>query len=676
MHFKTPVAKATLVTLATLFLFYGTSEGNIDEVAEAGARALLERYQSEAAKLYNKVSLMSWAYVTNITEHNKEAKAEASLEASKFQGEMYEQSSRYRAISDTLSPETQRMLRLAFPAKLEEEDQKNLTQLGSIMSEIYSTGTVCLHNDQESEECLNLEPDLTKLLATSRNYTLLAHIWESWRTNVARKIRPHYLQYVELKNKGAQLNGRNDYGEQLRMKYETETFEDDILELYKELDPLYRLVHAYVRKKLYNLYCSSEADILNNGCTSVGKWKMDQYRRADLPRYGTISKRGPLPGCILGDMWGRFWTNLYPEIVPYPDQPDIDVTQAMIDQNYNVTHMFRMANEFFTSMGMKPVVDSFWSKSMLERPEGRQVECHATAWDFYDGLDFRIRMCSTVNFEDFETIHHELGHIQYFMQYAHLPLIYRDGANDGFHEAVGELMAMSMSTPTHLAEIGLLKESPNSTETDINFLLRTALKTITTLPFHLVNDLWRWRAFRGDYKDGTWNKHYWDLKEEYLGVIAPVPRTKDDLDAPSIFHIVNDYDMIRYFTRTVLLFQFYEKLCEVAGHRGPLHKCDFYGSKEAGEILSKMLSLGASKPWWEVLEVMTGEKRMSARALLDYFKPLEEWLKEDNRKSGDGIGWGDSWRSLDDISAASSTDSSVLNLCVAITLFYSLSLLH
>lgn len=592
----------------------------VNRAAEAKVRDLLDTYHARAQVLYNIHTRKAWAYSTNITDHNSKEAADAQLEVTRYQTQMYEEAQKYRGAQ--LSPEISRLLRMAFAAQLEEEDAKALTQISSNMSSIYGRGTVCL-GPQEGEQCENLEPGLTRVLATSRNYTELSYVWESWRTRVSRKIRPFYLQYMSLINKGARLNNYTDAGDQMRKKYETDTFEQDMLALYEELDPLYRLVHAYVRKKLRQVYG-------------------DQV----------IPPRGPLPACVLGDMWGRFWTNLYPELVPYPEQPDIDVTQAMQEGGYNVTHMFKLGEEFFTSMGLKPLPATFWNLSMLERPEGRSVQCHATAWDFYDSKDFRIRMCSEVNFENLETIHHELGHIQYFMQYAHLPLTYRDGANDGFHEAIGELMSMSMSTPKHLAEIGLLKEVPESKELSINFLMRTALKSITTLPFHLVNDLWRWRLFRGEYDLDEANEEFWRLKEQYLGVVAPVPRTKDDLDPVSIFHIATGYDMIRYFTRTVLQFQFFETLCRAANHQGPLHTCDFYGSKEAGDLLAKMLSLGASQPWQDVLQVMTGERRMTARPLLDYFRPLKEWLEEDNARDGDGVGWGDSWRHASGLSGA------------------------
>ncbi|CAL4124873.1 unnamed protein product, partial [Meganyctiphanes norvegica] len=287
-------------------------------------------------------------------------------------------------------------------------------------------------------------------------------------------------------------------------------------------------------------------------------------------------------------------------------------------------------------MGLKKMPPSFYNLSMLEKPsDGREVLCHPTAWDFADGKDFRIKMCTTVTFENLQTIHHELGHIQYFMQYAHLPYMYRNG---GFHEAIGELMSMSMSTPQHLKKVGLMNDAQYTKEDEINFLLKMSLSTVSTLPFHLVNDLWRWRAFRGEYKLEEWNNEYWNLKEKYLGVYAPVERTQDDLDPPSIFHIANDCHRLQ--KKKHFPFKLLEVLCDAAGHIGPLYTCDIYGSTEAGKKLANVLSLGSSVPWQDALEKISGVRKMSTKPLLKYFEPLKEFLRNEVCLNGDVVGWG------------------------------------
>jgi len=303
--------------------------------------------------------------------------------------------------------------------------------------------------------------------------------------------------------------------------------------------------------------------------------------------------------------------------------------------------MYQTGDDFYASMGLLRVPDTFYENSMIRKPtDGREVVCHATAWDMYDQEDFRIRMCTRdYNFEDLNTIHHEMGHTQYQQQYKTMPVDYRDGANDGFHEAIGELMAMAGATPKHLFSIGLMDELVEDEEIDTNFLLSQSLITISTLPFHLVNDLWRWKIFAGEVPVEEWNEEFWRMKEEIVGVEAPWVRDDKDLDPPSLFHICQDYDMIRYFVRTILQFQFNEKLCEISGHVGPIHRCDFSGNTDVGDALADMLKLGASVPWQDALEAFTGEREMSAGPILAYFDPLYTWLKEQNLANGDTPGW-------------------------------------
>jgi hypothetical protein len=415
-----------------------------------------------------------------------------------------------------------------------------------------------------------------------------------------------------MKNKKSVLKNYKDLGDEWRSRYETETFQQDIENLYSELEPLYRELHTYVRRKLYNTYGGDVVDL-----------------------------RGPLPAHLLGDMWGRFWNNLYEMVEPFQGKPAVNPSPAMKTQNYTVLKMFQTGDDFYASMGLKRVPSSFWNLSMLTKPtDGREVLCHATAWDFSDGQDFRIRMCARDgSFEDLNTIHHELGHIQYYQQYKDQPSVYRDGANDGFHEAIGELMAMAGATPKHLYSIGLLEELVEDDELDLNFLMSQALITISTLPFHLTNDMWRWKIFSGNVSKAEWNTEYWKIKEEIVGVKAPVERTQADLDPPALYHVNQDWDMMRYFTRTILQFQFAEALCQISGHKGEFHRCDFSGSKEAGAALAKMLKLGSSKPWPDALESLTGERKLSARPILKFFSPLYKWLKETNIQNGDIVGW-------------------------------------
>jgi len=572
---------------------------------EQEAREFLSYYNDEKLRFLNEETIAFWKYSTNITDPNDLLSQQAAGKLAVFESEANILASRFdvRHFTDDI----RRQFKNVGSKSLSNEEMAEMGELKSKMGAIYAKTKVCT----DTKSCLNLEPGLTKIMADSTNYTERLIVWENWRKEVGRNSKPLYERFIELKNAQSVLNGFDDLGDEWRKRFDTDSFEEDMEEIYKQMEPFYKELHAYVRRKLYDTYGEKYIDL-----------------------------EGPLPAHLLSDMWGRFWNNLYPLLEPYSGKPAVDPTEEMKKQNYTVRKMFETANEFYASMGLEKVPDTFWNLSMLEKPEGRDVICHATAWDFYDRKDFRIRMCTNdFDFQDLNTIHHELGHIQYYQQYKDQPVVYMDGANDGFHEAIGEMMAMVSATPNHLHKIGLIKDLKQDKEVDINFLMTQALITISTLPFHLTNDLWRWKAFSGRIEVEDWNKEFWKMKENIVGVKAPVPRTKADLDPPSLYHINQDWDMMRYFTRTILQFQFAESLCKIAGHEGPLHTCDFSGSKKAGSALKDMLQLGSSKPWQDALESLTGERKMSARPILKYFQPLQEWLVEKNKENGDFVGW-------------------------------------
>ncbi|GFR94014.1 angiotensin-converting enzyme [Elysia marginata] len=338
-------------------------------------------------------------------------------------------------------------------------------------------------------------------------------------------------------------------------------------------------------------------------------------------------------------MWSQSWNNIADLVQPFQNKQLMDVTDEMRRQGYTTKRMFETAEAFFYSLGFDNMTDLFWSKSMLERPEGRDVVCHASAWDMNEPRDFRIKMCTTVNHEDFITIHHEMGHIQYYMQYKDQPLVYRNGANPGFHEAVGDTIALSVQTPKHLKAIGLLNDvNEQDKDTDINFLMLMALDKIAFLPFGYLIDRWRWSVFRSSTSPEKYNENWWDLRCRLQGISPAVTRHSDDFDPAAKYHIVADVPYIRYFVSFVIQFQFYKAACDAAGNTEPLYKCDFYNNKVAGEKLRSMLQLGSSKPWPEAMEKITGQRRMDAGPLLEYFEPLMDYLKKQN---GDDYGWED-----------------------------------
>lgn len=595
-----------------------TAQSLIEEKAES----FLNKFNQEAEDLSYQSSLASWNYNTNITEENAQKMNEAAAKWSAFYEEQSKiaQNFSLQEIQDATIKRQLKALQQSGSSALSPDKNKQLNTILNTMSTIYSTGKVC--NSMNPQECFVLEPGLDEIMATSTDYNRRLWAWEGWRAEVGKQLRPLYEEYVVLKNEMARANNYEDYGDYWRGDYEAEGVEgynynrnqliEDVENTFKEIKPLYEQLHAYVRTKLMDVY----------------------------PSY--ISPTGCLPAHLLGDMWGRFWTNLYPLTTPFLQKPNIDVTDAMVNQSWDAERIFKEAEKFFVSVGLPQMTPGFWTNSMLTEPgDDRKVVCHPTAWDLGHG-DFRIKMCTKVTMDNFLTAHHEMGHIQYDMAYAKQPFLLRNGANEGFHEAVGEIMSLSAATPKHLKSIGLLPSNfQEDNETEINFLLKQALTIVGTLPFTYMLEKWRWMVFQDKIPREQWTKKWWEMKREIVGVVEPLPHDETYCDPASLFHVSNDYSFIRYYTRTIYQFQFQEALCQAAKHDGPLHKCDISNSTEAGQKLLNMLSLGNSGPWTLALENVVGSRNMDVKPLLNYFQPLFVWLKEQNRNST--VGWSTDW---------------------------------
>ncbi|XP_059506424.1 angiotensin-converting enzyme 2 [Stegostoma tigrinum] len=594
---------------------------------EQEAQQFLDRFSKDAEKLVYKSSLASWTYNTNITEENALQMNIASEAWSAFYQNASDEASKF-PIGQIKNKQVKlqlKMLQDKGSGVLPAEEYQQLSKIQNDMVSIYSTGTVCDPN--EPSRCMELEPGLTVLMAESKDYYKRLWAWEGWRVNVGKRMRQLYEEYAALKNKAAKMNGYEDYGDYWRGNYETDDVgvyaysRNDLLKdvdrILEEIMPLYKELHAYVRAKLRDTFGPEH-----------------------------ISSTGCLPAHLLGDMWGRFWGNLYPWSIPYPSQEDIDVTSEMVKQGWNPKKMFQKADLFFQSLDLQPMNDHFWNYSMIEKPtDGRKVVCHPTAWDMGNRVDFRIKMCTKVSMEDFLTIHHEMGHIQYDMEYANLTYLLRDGANEGFHEGVGEIMSLSAATPKYLKSLGLLSDSFTETsEIDINFLLKQALTIVGTLPFTYMMEQWRWEMFRGNIPKDQWMKRFWEMKRKIVGVVEPLLHDETYCDPAALYHVSNDYSFIRYYTRTIYQFQFHEALCKVAGHKGELHKCAITNSNKAGKKLSDMLKLGKSESWTRALEKIANQTRMNSAPLLKYFDPLYTWLKKNNADNHRRVGWDTDWR--------------------------------
>jgi len=494
---------------------------------------------------------------------------------------------------------------LVLPAPSTPGAAAELNEIATKLQSMYGKGRASLNGREITGD------EAEEKMGTLRNPEQLKEVWTSWHNNVGRPMRADYTRMVEIANDGAKELGFSDVGAMWRSNYDMTPQEFSAMydRLWAETKPLYDQLHCYTRARLNQKYGDSVQ-----------------------PHQGAIRAD------LLGNMWAQEWGNIY-DIVAPKGAGDIgfDVTDLLVAKKITPTEMVRIGERFYTSLGLAPLPASFWQRSQIVRPEGREVVCHASAWDVDNKDDLRIKMCTRVNSDDFVTIHHELGHNYYQRAYKDQPYLYLNGANDGFHEAIGDFIALSV-TPEYLVQIGLLdRRKVPSADKDIGLLLRQAMDKVAFLPFGLLVDKWRWGVFDGSTPPGEYNQDWVGLKQQYQGIIPPVARTEADFDPGAKFHIPGNTPYARYFLARILQFQFYKAACDMAGWKGPLHRCSFYGNKAVGERLNRMMAMGASRPWPEALEVFTGTREMSARPMLEYFAPLQAWLAEQNK--GRQCGW-------------------------------------
>jgi peptidyl-dipeptidase A len=560
-------------------------------------------------------SSADWVRKTHITDDTEFLAAELNADALATLAALTRQSLRYDPARSS-SPEVARQLKLlrnpsvlagGLPviAPADAARQAELAALSARLDSLYGTGRWCGADGKAT--CRELG-ELEDVMAASRSWDQLLDAWSGWHT-ISRPMRPLYARLVELANEGARGVGWKDTGDLWRAGYDMPAadFEADTERLWGEVKPFYDQLHCYVRAELQK-----------------------KYGKARVP------DRQPIPAHLLGNMWAQHWDNLYPDLEPFKGQPSQDVTGALVAQRWDATRMVKLGEAFFTSLGFEPLPASFWTRSQLQKPRDREVVCHASAEDVTYSSDLRIKMCIKPNEEDLITIHHELGHNYYQRAYAHLPVLFRGGANDGFHEAIGDAIALSI-TPGYLKQVGLLAEQPRDDQGLINVQLKRALAKVAFLPFGKLIDQWRWDVFSGKTPPAKYNEAWWALRARYQGVAPPVARSEADFDAGAKYHIPANVSYTRYFLAHLYQFQFHKALCEAAGWKGPLHQCSIYGSKAAGRKLNDMMALGMSRPWPEAYEVLTGRRKPDAAALLEYFAPLRGWLEKQN--AGRACGW-------------------------------------
>ncbi len=576
--------------------------GATDETAEE----FVARINAEYAELYQEGGEAGWVYSTYITQDTAAIQARAGQRFAEWQSNAVKESLKYDG--QDLAPETRRALELLklsteAPAPNDADKRKELSEISTKLQGMYGAGEYC----DDAGNCRGGQ-ELEEFMTESRDYDALLDAWAGWRT-VSAPMRDDYQRFVELANEGASELGYSDLGDMWRAAYDMTPaeFEADSARLWEEVKPLYDELHCHVRAKLGEHY---------------GEDKVPQD--------------GPIPAHLLGNMWAQGWSFLYDMMEPYPGTASIDVDHTLQTKDYSPKEMTRSAEDFYVSLGMPRLPETFWERSMFEKPADRDVVCHASAWDFDDGNDLRIKMCIRQNYDELKVIYHELGHNYYQGAYKNQPPLFRNSAHSGFHEAIGDTVVLSM-TPGYLAEVGLLDSAEESREAVINRQMQTALDAIAFLPFGKLIDEWRWGVFNGQISPDNYNEAWWDLRTKYQGIAPAVERTEEHFDPGSKFHIPGNYSYTRYFLARILQYQFQRALCDLAGHEGDLQSCSIYGNKEAGARFYSMLEAGASQPWQDTLEGLTGTRQMDATAIIDYFEPLMGYLKEQNE--GRSCGW-------------------------------------
>ncbi len=615
--------------------------------APAGETAdqFIARVNDEYRRMYPELTAAQWLSATYITDESQLLSAKGNErylaqlknwidQARKFEGQQ-------------MSPDTARAIALlklatAMPPPKDPAKLAELTQITARMEGMYGAGEYCT-GEGDAKVCRQLG-DLEDVLRSSRDYQQQLAAWEGWHT-IAPAMRKDYTRFAELVNEGARDLGFADTGEMWRSGYDMPPAEiaAETDRLWGQVKPLYEQLHCYSRTRLQAKY-------------GAGK--------------GAVAG-GMLPAHLMGNMWQQDWGNLWDVLAPYQNAGSLDINSALTEQYQqvyqaqlakhagasapselaqieqdaqlaNAKQMTERAQDFYTSLGMPSLPESYWVKTQFIKPRDRDVVCHASAWDMTMSGDVRTKMCIKPNEEDFTTIYHELGHVYYYLAYNKLPPLFQAGAHDGFHEAIGDTIVLAM-TPKYLQSIGLVALRPAQddrvldNEALINAQMRMALAKVSFMPFGLMIDRWRWGVFDGSIKPGQYNQAWWDLKAKYQGVAPLTARGEEFFDAGAKYHVPGNTPYTRYFLSHILQFQFYKSLCDAAGYQGPLYECSFYGNKQAGAKFQAMLSKGASQPWQKTMKELTGGEKMDAAAVLEYFAPLQTWLTQQNE--GKSCGW-------------------------------------
>ncbi|HNW17298.1 MAG TPA: M2 family metallopeptidase [Sphingorhabdus lacus] len=575
----------------------------------AEAEAFLSRAEKDLFDFSVEGGRVAWVNNTYITDDTDALAAKYGEIGTEKSVQYALEAAKYQNVSG-LSAEAKRKLDilrggLVLPAPTTPGAAKELSEIATRLNSSYGKGKGTLKGQPINGSDIEAE------MGTNRNPEELKEMWVSWHDNVGAPMKTDYVRMAEIANQGARELGFADLGAMWRSGYDmpADDFAKLTDKLWLEVKPLYDELHTYVRAQLNKKYGDA-----------------------------VQGKTGAIRADLLGNMWAQEWGDIY-DIVAPAGSGDIgyDIGELLKAKKVDEIGMVKIGEGFFSSLGFAPLPETFYARSQFLKPADREVVCHASAWNITNVDDLRIKMCIKINSNDFVTVHHELGHNYYQRAYNKQSYLHLNGANDGFHEAIGDAIALSI-TPDYLVQIGLLDASKvPSADKDNGLLLRQAMDKVAFLPFSVIVDEWRWGVFAGDIKPADYNTAWTKLRTQYQGIVPPVARDANAFDAGAKYHVPGNTPYTRYFLARILQFQFYKAACDTAGWKGPLHRCSFYGNKEVGKRLNAMLEMGASKPWPDALEAFTGSREMSGKAMLEYFAPLMKWLETQNK--GAKKGW-------------------------------------
>lgn len=578
------------------------------QVTVADAEKFITNAEAKLAKYAEYASHMYWVNANFITFDTDWLAAEVGAKGTKLSIDLANEAKKYNGLD--LPPVLARKMNIlktgiTLPAPSKPGAAEELNQIATWLSSTYGKGAIEMDGKKVPGN------DLEEMMGTVRDPEKLEEMWLKWR-EISKPMKPKYAEMVEIANEGAHELGYKDLSELWLSNYDmpADDMEAEVDRLWGQVKPLYDQLHCYVRARLNEKYGDD-----------------------------VQPKTGPIRADLLGNMWAQNWGNIYPLAAP-KGGADVgyDVTALLKEKGYTPHKMAKTGEAFFSSLGFKELPETFWERSLFTKPKDREVVCHASAWDIDSKDDIRIKMCMKINADDFQTVHHELGHNYYQRAYKDQPYLFQNGANDGFHEAIGDFIALSI-TPKYLADINLISEDMiPPADADTGLLMERALDKVAFLPFAYIVDRWRWEVFSGEVKPADYNKAWWALRTKYQGIVPPGgPRPDDAFDPGAKYHIPGNTPYLRYFLSFVMQFQFHKAACDMIGWKGPLHRCSIYDSKKVGEKFGNMLEMGSSKPWPDAMEAFTGQRKIDGEAISEYFAPLMTYLEKENK--GQKCGW-------------------------------------